>query len=41
MNCKITVTPDFLREMKRLAKRYKFSYVCQGKYVAVPPSDAA
>lgn len=23
MNCKITVTPDFLREMKRLAKRYK------------------
>ncbi len=23
MNCKITVTPDFLREMKRLAKRYR------------------
>ncbi len=23
MNCKITVTPDFLKEMKRLAKRYK------------------
>lgn len=23
MNCKITVTPDFLKEMKRLAKRYR------------------
>ena len=23
MNCKITVTPDFLKEMKRLSKRYK------------------
>lgn len=23
MNCKITVTPDFLRELKRLSKRYK------------------
>ena len=23
MNCKITVTPDFLRELKRLSKRYR------------------
>ena len=23
MNCKITVTPDFLKEMKHLSKRYK------------------
>ena len=23
MNCRITVTPDFLRALKRLAKRYK------------------
>lgn len=23
MSCKITVTPDFLREMKRLSKRYR------------------
>lgn len=23
MNCKITVTPNFLREMKRLSKRYR------------------
>lgn len=23
MNCEITVTPDFLREMKRLSKRYR------------------
>lgn len=23
MNCRITVTPDFLRELKRLSKRYR------------------